>query len=247
MISFHSLEVEMSAEIGILSVTAVSIGFIHTVIGPDHYVPFIMLAKAGKWSMTKTVFITVLSGLGHVLSSVFIGLIGIALGTAVNKLEVFESVRGNIAGYMLIAFGLMYFIWGVRQSYKNKVHTHSHPHYDGEVHLHTHNNHDKHLHTHEEPDKSKINFWMIFSIFVFGPCEPLIPILMYPAAKASLWGMAIVTIVFGVVTISTMLTIVIVSIMGVNLLPVAKLERYMHALAGALILLSGLSIQLMGL
>lgn len=237
----------MSAEIGILSVTAASIGFIHTVLGPDHYIPFIMLAKAGKWSMTKTVFITILSGLGHVLSSVFIGLIGIFLGIAVNKLEAFESIRGNIAGYMLIAFGLMYFIWGVRQSYKNKKHTHTHVHADGNLHLHTHDHHNEHLHAHEEPDRSKFNFWVIFAIFVFGPCEPLIPILMYPAAKASLLGMAIVTTVFGLITISTMVAIVIVSLKGINLLPAAKLERHMHAIAGALILISGLSIQLMGL
>ena len=88
---------------------------------------------------------------------------------------------------MLIAFGLMYFIWGVRQSYKNKKHTHTHVHADGNLHLHTHDHHNEHLHAHEESDKSKFNFWVIFAIFVFGPCEPLIPILMYPAAKASLW------------------------------------------------------------
>jgi len=25
--------------------------------------------------------------------------------------------------------------------------------------------------------------WALFLIFVFGPCEPLIPLIMYPAAK----------------------------------------------------------------
>ncbi len=41
--------------------------------------------------------ITLLCGLGHIGSSVVLGLIGVALGLAVNKLEIVESVRGNLA------------------------------------------------------------------------------------------------------------------------------------------------------
>lgn len=237
----------MSSEIQILAVTAASIGFVHTVLGPDHYLPFVMLSKSGKWSMTKTVLITILSGLGHVLSSVVIGLVGIAFGIAVHKLQAFESLRGNIAGWLLITFGLLYFIWGIRQSFRNKTHTHIHLHEDGSEHLHHHDHHHEHMHVHEEEGKSKFNFWVIFAIFVFGPCEPLIPILMYPAAQASWLGMTIVTIVFGVITISTMLTIVVMTLKGINLLPVAKLEKHMHAIAGAMILICGISIQFLGL
>lgn len=36
----------MTQELGILLITAVSIGFFHTLLGPDHYVPFIAMAKA---------------------------------------------------------------------------------------------------------------------------------------------------------------------------------------------------------
>ena len=39
---------------------------------------------------------------------------------------------------------------------------------------------------------------ILFTIFVFGPCEPLIPILMYPAAKSSVAGMLLVAGVFSV-------------------------------------------------
>ncbi|MCX6832664.1 MAG: hypothetical protein NT028_11150, partial [candidate division Zixibacteria bacterium] len=67
----------------LLAVTAASIGFIHTVAGPDHYIPFIVMAKARKWSMTKTTWITFLCGLGHIGGSVILGLIGVALGIAV--------------------------------------------------------------------------------------------------------------------------------------------------------------------
>ncbi len=237
----------MSAEIEILSIAAASIGFLHTVFGPDHYIPFVMLSKAGKWSMTKTILITILSGLGHVLSSAIIGLIGIVLGIAVNKLEIFEEIRGNIAGWLLIVFGLLYFIWGLRQSFRNNIHSHTHSHENGGVHSHNHNHNNEHLHPHENDNKNNINAWAIFAIFVFGPCEPLIPLLMYPAVKVSWVGLTVVTIVFSVVTIATMLTIVFFTIKGINLLPMAKLEKHMHAIAGVLIIMSGLAIQFLGL
>jgi hypothetical protein len=40
----------MLGEIWILAGAAAGIGFIHTVIGPDHYLPFIVMAKARKWT-----------------------------------------------------------------------------------------------------------------------------------------------------------------------------------------------------
>jgi len=83
--------------------------FLHTLFGPDHYLPFIVMKKARNWSFAKTLSITIACGLGHVLSSVVLGLIGIAAGIALMKLEVFESFRGNIAAWALIGFGFAYF------------------------------------------------------------------------------------------------------------------------------------------
>ncbi|HNW44994.1 MAG TPA: hypothetical protein PKI19_10850 [Elusimicrobiales bacterium] len=42
--------------------TAASLGFIHTVLGPDHYVPFVALAKARSWTPLRTAVITLLAG-----------------------------------------------------------------------------------------------------------------------------------------------------------------------------------------
>jgi sulfite exporter TauE/SafE len=95
----------MNSSIALLSVTAVTIGFFHTLLGPDHYLPFIVLSQAKKWSLRKTMVITFLCGVGHVLSSVILGLIGIAVGISVGKLVSIESFRGNIAAWLFIAFG----------------------------------------------------------------------------------------------------------------------------------------------
>jgi hypothetical protein len=81
----------MSTEINALILTAASVGFIHTLFGPDHYLPFVMISWARKWSALKTAVITFLCGIGHILSSVVLGLVGVALGIMVSKLEIIES------------------------------------------------------------------------------------------------------------------------------------------------------------
>ncbi len=230
----------MDSQIIILMWTAVTIGFVHTLIGPDHYLPFIALGKAKKWSMKKTVIITSLCGLGHVLSSILIGFIGLWFSVALNKLEFIEDSRGDIAAWLLTSFGLLYFIYGIRCAIKNKKHTHHHVHNDGEIHLHEHNHHKEHAHIHET--KSKTTPWVLFIIFVFGPCEPLIPILMYPAAKESLTGLLLVVAAFAIVTIGTMLTMVMVSLYGLKLAFFDKLEKYSRALAGLVLFASGVAI-----
>jgi nickel/cobalt transporter (NicO) family protein len=231
----------MSAELTALLATAASIGFVHTVLGPDHYLPFVAMAHARDWSRMRTMIITILCGIGHVGSSVVLGLIGVAIGAAVTHLEMIESIRGDLAAWALIAFGLVYGVWGLRRAAKNLPHTHgplgthTHVHREGEpVEAHHH-------HVHE---KANITPWVLFTVFVLGPCEPLIPILMYPAAQHSMSGMMLVTLVFGLTTIGTMLTIVLLALRGVKLLPMQKLERYSHALAGATILLCGVAIKM---
>lgn len=230
-----------------LYITAATIGFLHTVFGPDHYVPFIVMAKARKWTIMKTAILTLLCGFGHIMSSVVIGFIGIIFGIEVMKLEALESFRGNIAGWLLIIFGFTYLIWGIHKALKNRPHKHVHSHIDDDDHAHTHLHEHEHAHIHDQGEKANITPWILFTIFIFGPCEPLIPILMYPAAKNNPLGVLWVTIIFGAATIITMFSIVMISFFGVKLVPFGKVERYTHALAGATILLCGLAVQFLGL
>ena len=237
----------MTGELNALIVTAASLGFIHTILGPDHYLPFVAIAWARNWSAFKTAVVTFLCGIGHIASSVILGLIGVALGLAVNRLELFESVRGSIAAWLLIAFGLVYFVWGLRKAFQKKSHTHSHLHLPGMTHEHHHDHTADHIHIHDDIKSQSITPWVLFIVFVFGPCEPLIPILMYPAAKNSLLGLWLVTAVFGSVTIGTMLVVVLLSRAGINFLPMTRMQQYAHAIAGGTILICGLAIQFLGL
>jgi sulfite exporter TauE/SafE len=236
----------MSDSLMILSVTAISIGFFHTILGPDHYLPFIVLSQAKKWSLKKTMLITFLCGLGHVLSSIVLGITGIVVGISVSKLVSFESFRGNIAAMLFIAFGLIYMIISLRNLIRNKKHSHSHFHIGGEKHIHEHDHNQEHTHIHQE-EVFKTTPWILFLIFFFGPCEPLIPILMYPAAENNLGGSVLVSILFSVATIGTMMSVVLVFKLGLNKINLKPVERYSHLIAGAMIFFSGLAIQFLGL
>ena len=205
------------------------------------------MARSRKWSLAKTIFITTLCGAGHVLSSIILGIIGIVLGISINKLGAIESFRGGIAAWLIIAFGVGYFVWGLFRARRNRPHVHWHAHEDMSSQIHKHTHSKDHLHVHKGESAKSLTPWILFTIFVFGPCEPLIPLLMYPAAKSSIFGLVLVTIVFSVVTIMTMLGIVIFLSLGANLLPMGRLERYTHALAGATICICGIAIKFLGL
>jgi nickel/cobalt exporter len=156
-------------------------------------------------------------------------------------------VRGSIITYLFTAFGLVYFIWGIRKAIRNRPHKHSHFHSDGKIHHHEHTHHKEHSHIHEKEDKKNITPWILITIFIFGPCEPLIPLVMYPAAKNNFGELALVTIIFSTVTILTMLSLVLITSYGIKLLPVKAMEKYSHALAGGTILLCGLGMLFFGL
>ncbi len=238
----------MDSQIFVLASAAASIGLLHTALGPDHYIPFIALAKSQNWSKTKTIWITSISGVGHVLSSVFIGMFGYLLGTSILSLDGLENVRSGIAGWSLLILGLLYTIWGIKKSRSNNTHSHIHFHSDGMEHSHSHSHKNaEHLHPHKTENKSKATPWVIFLIFLFGPCEPLIPLLIYPAAEHNVFAVIIISTIFGIVTISTMLGIVLFGLYGISFIPMKRIEKHIHTLAGLSILISGIAVQFLGL
>ena len=234
----------MSSDLTILLATAASVGFIHTVTGPDHYLPFVVIAKARKWTMAKTSLITLACGIGHVGSSVVLGGLGIALGVMLSKIEGIESFRGNLAAWAFVLLGLGYMIWGIYRALRNKPHKHIHYHTGKTTHEHEHMHEQNHDHVHKTEKIVNLTPWVLILIFVLGPCEVLIPMLMYPAAEHGTKGIVLVSSVFAVSTIATMLVIVTLLTTGFNKIPFGKLERWTHAIAGATILLSGIAILL---
>jgi nickel/cobalt transporter (NicO) family protein len=215
----------------ILLFSTFMVGCVHTLLGPDHYLPFIALSKSRNWSLRKTVSITAACGMGHILSGLILGLAAVSVGSILTQLEFIETVRGEIAAWSLTAFGFIYCIWGIRKAIKNQTHSH------------------KGLQNHSHEDsKKEATPWILFLIFIFGPCEPLIPLIIYPAVNDTVFHTVLVILVFGMSTLLVMLTVVISSSYGLKkLIRFPFFERYGNAMTGGIIGSCGLAMSFLGL
>jgi nickel/cobalt transporter (NicO) family protein len=245
---------DSSSALNVLLTAAVTIAAGHTVIGIDHSLPFIVLGRARGWSLARVLTVTGLCGVGHVLSSVLLGFVGIGIGVALERLEWIEAARGSIAAWLLIGFGALYAAraWVRVQRRKphthGHVHAHAHGHAHGEEHTHLHDHSaPEHMHPHEVAGQSVVTIWALFIVFAFGPCEPLIPLLMAPAAVHNWLWVALVSLVFGAVTIGVMMLVVSVGYLGLSSVRMAWAEKHADVLAGVAIACSGLAIQVFGI
>lgn len=242
------IEGEILALLGVVA----SVAFIHALLGPDHFLPFVALSRSRNWSMIKTAAVTAGCGLGHALGSIILGLIGVVAGTALSRLQLVEGLRGDLAAWILVAFGILYGVWGLRRAVRRASHSHWHVHADGSAHEHHHDHKSAHLHPHvasASPYKSAP--WAIFIIFLLGPCEPLIPLMMLPAASANWMGLLLVTGVFTLVTVLTMVATVVLLTLSVRAVattgPMQGIQRYGHAMAGGTMALGGVAVLGLGL
>jgi len=233
---------------GVVSVAAIA-AVVHTLTGPDHYLPFIALAKSRGWNMTRAMVWTFVCGVGHIATALLLAAGFLFLGEWLSKehFKLIDDHRGNIAAWLLIALGAAYTAWGIRAAILSRPHTHTHTHEDGEVHVHKHSHKCAgHRHWHERPATAKVLPWILFIIFAFGPCEAIWPLL----AAATVVGricLIVSTLVFAVITILTMMVTVALALRGIQFLRLGFLERYAHAIAGLTILLCGIAIAFLGL
>ena len=213
----------MNASLWILIVSTVSIAFLHA-LAPDHWMPFAAIGRAKKWSRAKLLWVTFISGLGHVGSSIAFSVIGILLGFSLSKLKGIEGHRGEIALWLLIGFGIAYMIWGLKKARE-----------------------EHHHHLEEEEIKAKtVAVWTMFAIIVLGPCEPLIP-LAFLGYNYGWGGVMIVSAIFSVVTIIMMLVQSALALAGIQLIKAHAVERYSHAFAGLVIALTGVFVMAVGI
>ena len=222
-----------------LLVSAAAIAIVHTALGPDHWLPFSMLARARGWSRGTLLVVTFWGGIGHVASSLTLAIAGLALGRGAAGVAGIEALRGRVGPIALAAFGFAYGVWGVRRALARREGLVPHAH-DGEVHVHRGG--DLH-HDHAAlPGPGPTTFWTLFAVFVLGPCEPLIPIFVLPASRG-MWALAGWTaLVFSVVTVAAMMGLVVLASAGVERLPWGSLGRWSHAMAGGVIAACGLGV-----
>lgn len=232
---------------------AATVGLVHTLAGPDHYLPFIAMAKSAGWSRRRALIVTLLCGLGHVSSSLVLAGLGALLcrsfERAATSVDSFAALRAQIATWLLIVGGTLYAAWGLKRAFRRHAHAHVHAHADGTIHAHGHQHGGVHLHPHPARTgadaRRRLTPWVLFTIFVFGPCEPLLPFLLAPEVAGRRGLALIVVLVFTAATLLAMTTVVMLALRSADLVPrrlSARLERFQHAIAGAMVAACGVAM-----
>ena len=227
----------MSAELITLSLSAASISFLHTASGPDHYLPFVVLSRSKGWTITKTLFWTTLCGFGHIISSLLVGAIGLFLGWQLANVSWFQQLRGNYAGWGLLLFGIVYLVYGIYKAITNRPHKHFDV-FGSEVYVYEH----RHGEVIYPKQRTRVTPLILFAIFVMGPSEPLLPLLFYSGSRHSTMEIFLLISVFAITTVLTMITMVLIGTYGYSFFRTDQIERYVHAIGGAVISACGIGM-----
>lgn len=208
----------------VLALAAMGIGSVHSA-APDHWVPFAAVARAQGWSSLKTARVTALCGVGHVTTSVLLGLLGLAFG-----IELFRTLGQRmeaLAGVLLTAFGLVYAAWGLRRVAGKRLHGHAHVHYD-------------HVH-----DPASVTVWTLFLLFSADPCVAVLPLLFAAAPLGPARTLAIVLLYEGA-TIGTMVALAVPARAIAERVCGDWTRRYVDLAAGGVIALVGIAVLALG-
>ena len=214
-----------------LALAAIGVGSLHTV-APDHWVPFAALARAQGWSRGKTIRITAACGFGHVTVSAGLGVLALFFGFEV--LRVVGERMESVAGLLLIAFGVVYGIVGLRHA---SAHLHGHFHGHSHGHHHAHYDHDHNGH--------RMTPAALFLLFSADPCVAVMPIL-FASAPLGIARTAFVVSAYELATIATMVLLVVPASAAARRVGGRWLTRYGDAFAGGVIASVGLVVTVLG-
>ncbi len=213
-----------------LSITAITIAFLHTAAGPDHYLPFIVLQRSRGWTLSKTIMLAIVCGFGHVFSSIILGFVGVVVGWQMSEIEIFQDVRGEMASWAFLIFGAVYFVYGLMRARKVQPHKHFDVMGD-DVYVYEHKHNEAYI-----PNKRvKVTPLVLFAIFVMGPSEPIIPLLFFSGAHRSPMEIGWLILLFTLTTILTIVSMVLLGNYSYVKIKTETMDRFSHAIGGFVI------------
>lgn len=239
-----------------LAMAAVSVAALHS-LAPDHWLPFAALSRARGWSAGRTAAVTLLCGSGHVGFTALLGAAGVLIGR--DLIEGSGARLESVAGVLLVAFGSVYALWGLRRA----AGTHLHGGHHGWRHVHDHHHDWRHRghhhhgdgsHAEEEPfvvgdahihEPSRLAVGSLFVVFSLDVCAALLPLIL-ASAPLGLGAAATIVALYAATTLVTMTSLVLAARSGVALLRLPGAHRYEDVLAGALIAAIGLAAMVIG-
>jgi nickel/cobalt transporter (NicO) family protein len=182
-----------------LFAAAAGVGFGHAVL-PDHWVPLAVLGRARRYPLSKIARLSGLAGVAHVLLSIVLGAVIIAVGLQFRSAV--SSAQDTIIGGLLIATGIGF---GALQT---TGHGHSHDHDHGHEHdpHHGHDHPGGHDHHHADVDTGRGIGRLVAVMIPFGaaasPDLTILPVFLAATTVGVATAVGSV-VIFGAVTIGT--------------------------------------------
>ena len=227
-----------------IAATGFGIAFFHAAI-PTHWLPFVLAARAQRWSRGKTLTVTALAGGGHVLFTTALGVLVVVLGVSVNRWT--GNVFPWIAGGILFAFGAYYVLRQWRGGGHGHVHfTSEHEHEDDHKRTHGHDHphphpHDNRLALPRSVAAERATVLGLLALLTFSPCEGFLPV--YLSGVGYGWtGFALLSLALAGATLAGMLIFTWFALVGFERLRLEALERYESAMLGGLLCLLGVLV-----
>jgi len=196
--------------------------FLHAAL-PTHWLPFVLVGRAQRWSMGKTLSAVATAGLAHIATTAVVGGLIVAAGLALDQW--IAGLLPNLSALLLFGFGSFYLIRALVR--RPAPATASGPTLDL-----------------AEPTVSHAAaFWGLVAMLAISPGEVLLPIYM-SSAQEGVAALALLTLTFAIGTVLGMGVFTTLARAGASILRLERWSRYEGAVLGLALLALGLLVLL---
>jgi FtsH-binding integral membrane protein len=214
-----------------LLAAAAGVGFGHAIL-PDHWVPLAVLGRARRYPLSKVARLSGLAGVAHVLLSIVLGAVIIAIGLQFRSTV--QSAQDTIIGLLLIATGLGFVVLELM----GRGHSHGHDEHD---HSH-HHDHDDHEHERADSQERRGVRGLAAIMVPFGaaasPDLTILPVFL-AATTAGVATAVGSLVIFAAVTIATIVGLTLAATRGGYQIRGEWLDRWGNAITAIVLLVIG--------
>ncbi len=238
----------MSGTTPALLAAAAGVGFGHAIL-PDHWVPLAVLGRTRRYSLARIARLSGLAGVAHVLVSIILG--GVIIAVGLQFRSAIESAQETIIGSILIATGVGFAIMEITGHGHGHSHDHDHGHQHGHGHDHDHDHghqHDDghgHTHTHAPEGERKGLPGLAAVMVPFGaaasPDLTILPVFL-AATTAGIATALGSLVVFASVTIGTIVGLTLAAARGGYEIRGQWLDRWGNAFTALVLVIIGVLV-----
>lgn len=192
--------------------------FLHAAL-PTHWLPFVLVGRAQRWTLRRTLGAVVAAGLAHIATTAVVGGLIVLAGLALNQW--ISGLLPHLSAALLMIFGAFYL---TRATLKRPVPAGGPP-----------------LETPEPAVTDSAAFWGLVAMMAVSPGEVLLPIYL-STAEEGLVVLGLLTLAFAAGTVAGMTVLTTLARAGASILRLERWARYEGMVLGVALIGLGLLV-----